>query len=140
MIKQLSIFLENRAGALARITELLAQNEIDLRALFIAETTDYGVLRVIVSDAEKAVGVLKNNGVLVEVNEVLGISVPDKPGGLAEVLKLLSDNGIDVAYMYSMFGKNDKKAHMIFRVADNAKMEKVLGENGIMTESADDLK
>ena len=132
-IHQISVFLENRAGQLAEITGILAENNIDLRAINIAETTDYGVLRLIVSDAQKAGAILLEHGFILTMTPVVAVSVSDKPGGLAAVLKLLPDAGIDVQYMYSIFGQIDGLAHMIFRVEDCEKLVKVLEDNGIST-------
>ena len=132
-IHQISVFLENKAGQLAEITGILAENNIDLRAINIAETTDYGVLRLIVSDAQKAGAILLEHGCILTMPPVVAVSVSDKPGGLAAVLKLLPDAGIDVQYMYSIFGQIDGLAHMIFRVEDCEKLVKVLEDNGIST-------
>jgi len=138
-IHQISVFLENRAGQLAEITGILANNDIDLRAINIAETTDYGVVRLIVSDAAKASTILLEQGFVLTMTPVVAVSVSDKPGGLASVLKILPEAGIDVEYMYSIFGQVDGLAHMIFRVADADKLVKVLEDNGIQTISADHL-
>ena len=98
-IHQISVFLENRAGQLAEITGLLSENHIDLRALNIAETADYGVLRIIVDQPETAASLLLSNGVILSMTPVVAVSVPDRPGGLAEVLHFISEAGIDVEYM-----------------------------------------
>ena len=139
MVYQISVFLENRAGQLAEITGLLAGSGIDLRAINIAETADYGILRLIVSDAAKASSILLDNGFILSMTPVVAVSVPDQPGGLASVLKLLPEAGIDVEYMYSIFGQVDGLAHMIFRVADAEKLVSVLEANGIQTIDADHL-
>ena len=138
-IHQISVFLENRAGQLAEITGSLAEHGIDMRAITIAETADYGVVRLIVSDAQKTSGILLEQGFVLTMTPVVAVSVADKPGGLAGVLKLLSDSGIGVEYMYSIFGQIDGLAHMIFRVADTEKMVSVLESNGYETISADHL-
>lgn len=135
-IQQISVFLENRAGQLAEITGILADHGIDMRAINIAETSDYGVVRLIVSDASKASAILLEQGFVLTMTPVVAISVPDRPGGLAAVLKLLAPAGIDVEYMYSIFGQIDGRAHMIFRVAEPAKLAAVLEENGVETISA----
>ena len=140
MLKQISAFIENRSGALADITDILSESGVDLRALFIAETSDYGVLRMIVDDCLKAQQALQNGGVIVDINDVIAVSVPDKPGGLAKLLRQMTDNGIDVNYMYSVFGNADKSAHMVLKVSDNAVLEKFLSDNGIKSETVDDLK
>jgi len=138
-IHQISVFLENRAGQLAEITGVLAENNIDLRAINIAETTDYGVLRLIVSDAHRASAILLEHGFILTMTPVVAVSVTDQPGGLAQVLKLLPAAGIDVEYMYSIFGQVDGLAHMIFRVEDCDKLVKTLEDNGYQTVSGEHL-
>lgn len=101
-INQISIFLENRTGQLAEITGLLAENKINLRAISIAETADYGVLRIIADDADRATSVLLSNGNILSMTPVTVVAVPDKPAGLSEVLSLLADSNIDIEYMYSL--------------------------------------
>lgn len=130
-LQQISVFLENRAGQLAEITGVLAEKGIDLRALHISETSDYGVLRLIASDSEKAAEVLKADGFLVSLTTVAAVSVPDKPGGLCSLLRLLADNGIDVSYMYSVFGQDNGLAHMVFKVRDIDALEQLLAAHGI---------
>lgn len=139
MVKQLSVFLENRSGELSKITNILCENGIDIRALFIAETTDYGVLRIIVSDTEKARAVLSENGVITSEVDVTVVSVPDQPGGLSKLLSLFADEKIDISYMYSVFGQKEGKAHMVFRVHDAEKLENALRENFIKSETNEDL-
>lgn len=140
MVQQLSVFLENRAGELSEITNILYENDIDIRALFIAETTDYGVLRLIVTDTEKAKKALSEKEIITSQVAVTAVSVPDQPGGLGKLLKLLAEKNIDISYMYSVFGQADGQAHMIFRVHDTEKLEETLRENGIKTETIEDLK
>lgn len=140
MLRQLSVFLENRPGTLSHITGLLAENGIDLRALFIAESTDYGMLRMIVSDTDKAIELLKEDGVPYDITEVVAVRVPDRPGGLAELLKNLSDENIDVHYMYSVFSKDNNQALMVLKVSDVELMNKVFKEKGIISEELDNLK
>ena len=138
-IHQISVFLENRAGQLAEISGILADNGIDLRAINIAETSDYGVLRLIVCDAHKASSILLEHGFILTMSPVVAVAVPDRPGGLAGVLKLLPEAGIDVEYMYSIFGQSEGKAHMIFRVADTDKLVALLQANGYEPSSAESL-
>ena len=130
-IQQISVFLENRAGQLSAITKVLAQHGIDLRAIHIAETADYGVLRVITTKPQDAATILLENGFVLSMTPVLALSVPDQPGGLAEVLEILTDKNIDIEYMYSVFGLEKGNACMIFRVDDLHRMEEVLTANGI---------
>ena len=117
-VNQISVFLENRNGQLAEITGLLAENKINLRAISIAETSDYGVLRLIADDSEKATNVLLANGNIINMNPVTVVSVPDEPAGLSELLKLLSAGNISIEYMYSLFTHQNDKAYMVFRVTD----------------------
>ena len=138
-IQQLSVFLENRAGQLAEITEILAEHGIDLRAIHIAETTDYGVLRLITSAPHEAANILLEKGCVLSMTPVLAAAVPDKPGGLAKLLSVVAQAGIDVEYMYSMFGNGNGMAYMIFRVADLARLESVLTANGISPSTAEEL-
>ena len=138
-IQQISVFLENRAGQLAEITAILSEHQINMRALHIAETSDYGVLRMIVDQPQQAASLLLEHGFIVSMTPVVAVSVPDRPGGLAQVLRLLPGEGIDVEYMYSVFGQVDGLAHMIFRVADPEKLIAVLQANGIQPIAGEDL-
>lgn len=118
MIHQISVFLENRSGQLAEITHLLAENGIDIRAISIAETSDYGLARMIVNDAPKASAVLLEAGVILSMTPVCAVEVPDVPGGLAAFLQLLAEAEVDVEYMYSLFTHRDGRAYMVVRVSD----------------------
>ncbi|MBD5506733.1 MAG: ACT domain-containing protein [Lachnospiraceae bacterium] len=138
-IPQISVFLENKAGQLADITGILSDNQVNMRAINIAETADYGVLRLIVDDATKASSILLEQGFILTMTPVVGVAVPDTPGGLSKVLSLISTAGIDVEYMYSVFGQRDGKACMIFRVADTDGLTEVLDKNGIGTIAGEDL-
>ena len=130
-VHQISVFLENRAGQLAEITGILSENHIDLRALNIAEPADYGVLRLITSDAQKASSVLLEHGFILTMTPVTAVAVPDRPGGLSELLRSMSEAQIDIEYMYSVFGQKEGLAYMIFRVADTEKLDAVLAESGL---------
>jgi len=136
---QISVFLENRAGQLAEITNVLSENHIDLRALSIAETSDYGVLRLIVNKPQEASAVLLEHGFVLSMTPVTIVAVPDEPGGLARVLNILSEANIDIQYMYSVFGQTDGLAYMIFRVADDQHLRAVLTEKGVTIGSGKDL-
>ncbi|MBQ7580347.1 MAG: ACT domain-containing protein [Clostridia bacterium] len=130
-IKQLSIFVENKAGKIVEVTELLAKNNIDLRALSIADTQDYGILRTIVDDTEKAKSVLEENGSVYKVTEVIGVEIPDVPGGMSKVMRILSDNGVNIEYVYAFISRSKEFAYVVMRVRDNEKAEKILTDNGI---------
>lgn len=130
-IQQISVFVENKPGRLADITAFLAQGGISIRAFSIADTTDFGILRLIVSDTEKAAQVLKAAGVAVSITEVVGISIPDVTGSFANVVKVLADAGENVEYAYAFLTPEAGHAYVIVRVDDNAKAAAVLQENGI---------
>ena len=138
-IFQVSVFLENQAGKLSEVTNLLAENGIDLRAINIAESSDYGVLRVITSDAEKAVEILREHGFIVSSTAVLGVSVPDRPGGLAHLLRQLAEENFDVEYMYSVFGQPNGLAYMILRVENIEEVRAALEKDGIHTADCAEL-
>ena len=118
-IKQISVFVENKPGRLADITGFLADGGISIRAFSIADTTDFGILRLIVSDTDKAAKVLKEHGVAVSITEVVGISIPDVTGAFAKVVKLLSDAGENVEYAYAFLTPEEGHAYVIFRVDNN---------------------
>ncbi len=130
-IQQISVFLENRSGQIAEITRILARNGIDLRAIHIAETADYGVLRLIASKPQEASRILLENGFVLSMTPVAAVAVPDEPGGLARLLELLAGAGLDIEYMYSVVGRKDSLAYMIFRVADMRHLEDIFEKNGI---------
>jgi hypothetical protein len=137
MVYQISVFLENRAGQFAEITTVLAENDVDLRAVSIAETADYGVLRMIVDDRTKAADILMQHGYLLSMTPVLVIAVPDQPGGVAPVLAKLAEGDMDIEYMYSLFTHNEGKAYIVFRVADSEKFISLLESHG-MTPATDE--
>ena len=139
MVYQISVFLENRAGQLAEITGVLAENDIDLRAISIAETADYGILRMIVNDAQKATSLLMEHGYLLSMTPVLVISVPDQPGGIAPVLATLAEGSIDIEYMYSLFTHIAGKAYIVFRVAEAEKLVNLLASHGIVPATNEEL-
>lgn len=139
-INQLSIFVENKAGALGEITHILAKEGVDIRAMSIADTRDFGILRLIVSDEEKAKKALKENDCIVSITEVVGIAISDEPGALANVMDLLFNNGINVEYMYAFITISKKYAYVVVRVEDNNKAMKVLETNGIQLVSKEDIK
>ena len=126
-IHQISVFLENRIGQLAEITKLLADANIDIRAISIAETADYGVARLIVDDSQKASAILLQHGDILSMTPVWAVEVPDRPNGLAELLAVLAEAEVDVEYMYSLFTKTVGKAYMVLRVSDEAKLLNALG-------------
>ncbi len=123
-VEQISIFLENKSGRLAEVTDILARNSINLRALSLADTADFGIFRLIVNDTEKAVMLLKDKGFTIAKNEVVAVEVPDRPGGLAGILAALQGKSINVEYMYAFVQKCEGNAVLIFRFDD---IEKAIG-------------
>ena len=136
-IKQLSIFVENQKGGLAEILAELGSNGIDICALSLADTTDFGILRMIVDDAEKAKKALIDHGVVVKINQVLGLAVDDTPGGLASALSALNAGDVAIEYMYAVVGESDKHAMVVLRTDDNEKALETLKAAGasILTEA-----
>ena len=139
MVYQISVFLENRAGQFAEITGILAENGVDLRAISIAETADYGVLRMIVDNAEKATSILMQHGYLLTMTPVLVVAVPDQPGGVAAILATLAEGNIDIEYMYSLFTHAAGKAYIVFRVAEAEKFIALLSSHGITPSTNEEL-
>ncbi len=131
MITQLSIFLENRLGRLLEIVSLLGENNINIRALSLADKASYGILRIIVDKRKQAVGILKSNNFSVNETNVIAAEVDDKPGGLASILKIFVENGINVEYMYAFVEKTGEKALVVFRVENPGKGEEILKKNNI---------
>lgn len=131
IIKQISVFVENKAGRLAEITEILAKTNVDIRALSIADTTKFGILRLIVNKPEETENALKAAGLTVSLTDVIAISITDEPGGLAVAMKALNAADIGVEYMYAFIGTPHKKAYVILRVEDNQKAIEVLTNAGI---------
>ena len=138
-IHQISVFLENRTGQLAEITGLLAKENIDIRAISIAETADYGLARLIVDDSHKASAILLQHGDVLSMTPVWAVEVPDRPAGLAEVLAVLAESGVDVEYMYSLFTHVDGKAYMVMRISDEPNFLAALGDKGIKVMNKESL-
>ena len=139
MVYQISVFLENRAGQFAEITGILADNGIDLRAISIAETADYGILRMIVDNSQKATATLMQHGYLLTMTPELVVCVPDQPGGIAPVLATLAEGNIDIEYMYSLFTHIEGKAYIVFRVAETEKFVSLLATHGITPSTSEEL-
>ena len=130
-IYQISVFLENRAGKLSEVTNILAENNIDLRAISIAETSDYGILRIIAKDSQHTVDVLNAHGFIASRTPVLAVGIPDKPGSLAGLLDVLAEEKIDVEYMYSLFGVPNALATLVLRIEDIDGAREILKRHGI---------
>jgi len=130
-VEQIAVFLENKSGRLAEITEILAQSGINIRALSVADTADFGILRLIVNKVDSALKVLKDNGFTVGKTNVLAVEVPDQAGGLAGVLKTVEAEGLNVEYMYAFVNKSGEKAVLIFRFDDMDKAVNSLQQAGL---------
>jgi hypothetical protein len=130
-VEQISVFLENKAGRLAEVTRTLGDAGINIRALSLADTTDFGILRLIVDDYQRAREVLKDKGFTVGKTEVVAVEVPDRPGGLALVLQVLAQAGINVEYMYAFVQHSGKNAVIIFRFDNLEEAIKLLQKEGI---------
>ncbi len=129
-LKQLTVFVENKQGALVEITETLATHQVNIRALSIADTQDFGILRLIVDDNETAVKTLSEEGHLINTTEVVGVKIGDQPGKLSKALAVLDDAGINMEYLYAFMTRTEKHAYVVLRVADNAATEQALEDAG----------
>ena len=127
-IEQISVFMENRAGQLSRITELLSAHKLSLRAVSIAETRDYGILRLLADEPQKVSALLHENVFIFSVTPIVAVPVSDEPGGLNALLRKISGAGIDIQYMYSVYSLEDHTPYMMIRVEDSAKLEEFLAE------------
>ncbi|HSO67689.1 MAG TPA: ACT domain-containing protein [Desulfatirhabdiaceae bacterium] len=130
-VKQISVFLENKAGRLSEVTAILSEADINIRALSLADTSDFGVLRLIVNNSAKALDALKNNGFSVGVTDVVAVEVMDRPGGLHHILNLLHQSKINVEYMYAFVQQSGKNAVMIFRFDHTNEAIDILSKDGI---------
>jgi hypothetical protein len=126
VIDQVSVFVENKQGALKDILDVVADAAIDIRAISIADTTDFGILRMIVSDPVKALDLLRGKGITVSMTEVTGCKLPDKPGALRDILSVLHDKGISVEYIYAFVTRRAEDAYVILRVEDNGAAQQAL--------------
>ncbi|MBO5503562.1 MAG: ACT domain-containing protein [Lachnospiraceae bacterium] len=139
-VRQISVFLENRPGALHEFTQLLEAHNIDLRALSLAESEDFGIVRVIVDDPLRASQVLKEEGYVSSMTKVLAVEIEDKPGALVGILNVLGEKKINLEYMYAFLAKKANSAFVVFRVADNDEAIRVLSECGIHTVSQEEMQ
>ena len=138
-IEQISIFIENRKNALAEFTNVLATHNINMRAMSLADTSDFGIARIIVDEAAAVQGALERSHYIVKVTPVIAIEIPDEAGSLNRILKILADNGRNVEYMYGFTGRKTNSAYMIIRCTDVAETEKVCEQNGIRMIGQKDL-
>ena len=129
-IKQLTVFVENKQGTLVEITDTLAKNDINIRALSIADTQDFGILRLIVNDNDKATAALEKLGCRIKTTEVVGVKIGDAPGKLSYALDVLDKADINLEYLYAFLTRTEKHAYVVLRVADNAAAEQALEQAG----------
>ncbi len=138
-VKQISVFVENKFGRMAEILNALAEKSIDISALSLADTSEFGILRLIVDKPELAVEVLKEEGVIVKLSDILAIAIDDTPGGLAKALNVLTDANVVIEYMYAFIGKADGKAMTVIRVDDEPKAVEALKNGGVALLTTEDI-
>ncbi|MCL2010331.1 MAG: acetolactate synthase [Synergistaceae bacterium] len=131
IVDQISIFIENKLGALAEVTGVMGDAGIDLRALSLADTTEFGVLRLIVDDPKRAYSLLREGGFVVSMTQALTVPIDDVPGGLATALKVLTDENVSVEYAYAFISRRKGKAYVVLRVEDNEYAQGILVKHGI---------
>ncbi len=131
LIKQVSVFVENKPAALEEVVQIIGSNDIDIYALSLADTTDFGILRLIVSDPDKAKEVLKAKGLIVKRTDVIAIVVEDKPGGLVHALDVMKKNDINIEYIYAFIGKNEKGATVVMKVNNPDEAIKLLKDTDV---------
>jgi len=139
-ITQISIFLENRKGRLYDVCSLLGQNEVNIRALTIAETESFGVLRIVVDKSDLAIKLLRDNHFVANFTDVVAIEVPDKPGGLASILKIFADNDVNIEYMYGFVEKFSDKALLVMRFEDTDFAQQILAKHNIHVVAEKDIQ
>ena len=138
-IKQLSVFVENKFGRVSDICNVLAEHHINMSALSIADTSEFGVARIIVDKPEEAKAVLRESGVIVKVTDVIGVAIDDKPGGLAAVLELLKEGGVSVEYLYAFLPKAKEHAMVVMKVNEPESAQRIFTMNGVTTVSMTDI-
>jgi hypothetical protein len=138
-VRQISVFVENKPNKLAEAMKLLKNSKINIRAMALADTKDFGILRLIVNDTEKTVEILKDASYAVTVTEIVAISIPDSPGQLSRVLDILGESGVNLEYLYAFIGKSDKSVSFVIRVDDNENAYAALTEAGIIQLTENDI-
>ena len=139
-IKQVTVFVENKQGTVASVTDTLSKHNINLRALSIAETQDFGILRLIVNDEEAAGTILKEEGYLIKITDVVGVKISDEAGKLSEALKVLDDNKINMEYLYAFMARTEKHAYVVIRVENNTAAEAALTNAGFKLVTGADIE
>ncbi len=138
-INQISVFIENKPGNLAKFTNFIAENQIDMRAFEIADSSDFGIIRIIVDKPLDTLTLLKDNDWICNLTQVIGVKIPDKPGAMAKAMNILAEAGVSVEYVYTFLARGTDDALMIFRVKENDKVAAVLKKNNIKIVSQEDL-
>lgn len=138
-VRQISVFVDNKPNQIAEVMQLLKNCGINLRALSLADTKDFGILRIIANDTDKAVKTLKENSYAVTVTEILAITIPDSTGQLSRVLDILGAEGVNVEYLYAFIGKSDRSVSFVIRVDDNAHAAESLTKGGIIQLTENDI-
>ncbi|MDR0984693.1 MAG: ACT domain-containing protein [Ruminococcus sp.] len=139
LIKQISVFIENKPGRLAAVSKILKENKVNLHALSIADTHDFGILRLIADEPEKAAAALKAADCTVTLTDVVAVEIEDNPGALADVVDILYQDGIDIEYMYAFISHSPKHATVILRVSDNTKATEVFAKSNIRLVEANEV-
>jgi hypothetical protein len=139
-ITQISVFLENRQGRLYDVCSLLGNNNVNIRALTIAETESFGVLRIVVDKSDQAIKLLRENQFVANFTDVVAIEVPDKPGGLASILKILAENEVNIEYMYGFVEKFTDKALLVMRFEDTDFAQQILAKHNIRVVAEKDIE
>jgi hypothetical protein len=139
-LKQISVFLENRKGRLADLTRILSENKVNIKALSLADTQDFGMLRIIVDDPDRCLQILRTNGFVVQETEVIGVEVEDRPGGLSKILDILGKNNLNIEYIYATVERKQDSAIVIFKVEQKEATEKALRSAGVSLAGDEVLK
>ena len=138
-VRQISVFMDNKPGQLSGVMEIIKESGINVRALSLADTKDFGILRIIVHDTEKAVDALKDAGYAVTVNEIVAITIPDSPGQLSRVLEILGKDNVNLEYLYAFTGASDRAVSFVLRVNDNDAAAASLTKGGIIQRTENDI-
>ena len=139
MIKQISVFLENKTGALGEVVKFMAENNVNLRALSIADTEDFGILRIITDDPDSSIEKIKNAGYSAKLTNVLAVEIDDKPGSFSKIVDVLSNEGISIEYTYAFLSKKADRAYIIIRADNSEKAAELLKKSGIAVSGQQDL-
>lgn len=140
LIEQISVFIENKQGRLAEVMQVLNNSGVDIRAINIADTTDFGIMRIIADDTQKAINALKSDGFTAAVTKVIAFTISDVSGSLYNVMDIFNDNGINIDYLYSVMGKTSGRADIVVHVKDTDNAIKVLTKNGVQLISSAELR